>query len=382
MRFVHVKLGNWRNFKNANIDIDKRTFLVGPNASGKSNFLDVFRFLRDVADPQGGFQRAVQDQHRGGVSQIRSLYARQHSNVLIQVAVESASGTRWQYHLEFNQDNQRRPIVRKEKVVKDGKEILVRPDETDQGDQNRLTQTHLEQVSANKEFRELAQFFADVRYLHIVPQLIREPERSVGKQRDPYGGDFLEQLARALQGNGRVFRSRIKKIEAALKVAVPKLKELRLERDVRGTPHLKGLYEHWRPNAGWQTEEQLSDGTLRLLGLLWSVLDGTSPLLLEEPELSLHAAVVRCIPQMLARLIRKSGRQIIISTHSAEMLSDEGISAKEVLLIRPSDDGSQVVVAATQMEIQALLQGGLSIADAVIPQTAPENARQLTFFGD
>ena len=45
------------------------------------------------------------------------------------------------------------------------------------------------------------------------------------------------------------------------------------------------MCEHWRPDAGWQTETQFSDGTLRLLGLLWSVLDGTGPLLLEE----LHA---------------------------------------------------------------------------------------------
>jgi hypothetical protein len=33
-------------------------------------------------------------------------------------------------------------------------------------------------------------------------------------------------------------------------------------------PHLRGLYSHWRKDAGWQTEEQFSDGTLRLLGLL------------------------------------------------------------------------------------------------------------------
>lgn len=39
---------------------------------------------------------------------------------------------------------------------------------------------------------------ASVRYLHIVPQLIREPDRSVGRVNDPYGGDFLEQIALGL----------------------------------------------------------------------------------------------------------------------------------------------------------------------------------------
>lgn len=32
--------------------------------------------------------------------------------------------------------------------------------------------------------------------LHIVPQLVREPDRSVGRVNDPFGGDFLEQVAR------------------------------------------------------------------------------------------------------------------------------------------------------------------------------------------
>jgi predicted ATPase len=94
--------------------------------------------------------------------------------------------------------------------------------------------------------------------------------------------------------------------------------------DVKGTPHLRGRYEHWRTHGAWQTEEQFSDGTLRLMGLLWAVLDGTGPLLLEEPELSLHPEVVRYIPLMFARVQSRRQRQIIISTHSAEMLQWQG----------------------------------------------------------
>jgi len=59
MRFTKVKLENWRNFLGVEVSLERRVFLVGPNASGKSNFLDAFRFLRDIADAQGGFQWAV-----------------------------------------------------------------------------------------------------------------------------------------------------------------------------------------------------------------------------------------------------------------------------------------------------------------------------------
>ena len=143
-----------------------------------------------------------------------------------------------------------------------------------------------------------------------------------------------------------------------------------------------GQYKHWRPKAGWQNETQLSDGTLRLLGLLWVFLDGTAPLLLEEPELSLHSAVVRHIPQMLSRLSRKSERQVLLSTHSADLLADEGIGAEEVLVLEPLKEGTQIQVAKNVGQIRELLEGGLSMADAVIPRTAPADADQLTLFGD
>jgi hypothetical protein len=165
-----------------------------------------------------------------------------------------------------------------------------------------------------------------------------------------------------------------------LRVAVPNLKELTVDRDDLGVPHLKGRYEHWRPRAGWQDESAFSDGTLRLMGLLWSVMDGTGPLLLEEPELSLHTGIVRHIPRMLARATRKSRRQIILSTHSADLLADTGIAPDEVLVLRPSDDGTRVSVAKTDRQVMVLLEHGQSIADAVLERTAPERASQLSLF--
>jgi len=58
-RFTNVQLKNWKNFAFCDVAVGKRAFLFGPNASGKSNFLDVFRFLRDLAASGGGFQEAV-----------------------------------------------------------------------------------------------------------------------------------------------------------------------------------------------------------------------------------------------------------------------------------------------------------------------------------
>ena len=376
LKIRQLQLRNWKNFADIEVSLQDRVFLVGPNASGKSNFLDVFRFLRDIVATGGGFQEAISRRH--GVSAIRCLAARKRPDIEIRVDLQDEKeGSRWEYEIVFYQDTQRRPLLRKERVSHNGTVLLERPDKQDKEDLECLRQTHLEQVNVNKPFRVLTRFFKAVRYLHIVPQLVRDPDRSVGRSDDPFGGDFLEQIAKTPK---RTSEARLKRIQNALQVAVPQLEEIELQRDDRGTPHLRSKYRHWRPQRVWQMEKQFSDGTLRLIGLLWAIMETKGLLLLEEPELSLHPGIVRVLPQLLARAQRKTDRQIFLGTHSPELLRDEGIGLDEALLIIPKTNGAQVTLAMSLEDACALLEGGLSLADVVIPNTQPRSAEQLTDF--
>jgi len=375
LRITHMRLENWRNFRLVDVDLQQRAFLVGPNAVGKSNFLDALRFLRTIAAAGGGFQEAVSA--RGGVSRIRSLAARQQSDVVIGIALGTDDEPeQWKYEIGFRQEN-RRPVLVRESIEQRGMRVLVRPDDKDREDPERLTQTALEQVNTNREFRSVVEFLLSIRYLHIVPQLVREPERSVGRSNDPFGGDFLEQIMTTPE---KTRAARLRRILMALRAAVPQLINLEAKRDARGIAHLLGKYEHWRPQGAWQSEADLSDGTLRLLGLLWALLDGSGPLLLEEPELSLHPEVVRRLPQLFHRAQRGSRRQIVLATHSSEMLNDEGIGLDEVLLLEPQVEGTSVRLASALSEVRELLEGGVSLGDAVMPRTRPSAVEQLALF--
>ena len=124
---------------------------------------------------------------------------------------------------------------------------------------------------------------------------------------------------------------------------------------------------HWRPQGAWQTEDQFSDGTLRLLGLLWAILEGGGPLLLEEPELSLHPEVVRFLPQMFARMQRRSGRQIITSRTPRICFGTMGSALMKCCCSRPARRAGGVGTAASFLEVSDLLAGGSTLAEAVMP---------------
>src|SRR5712691_3000409 len=121
---------NWQNFQNGELRLRNRIFLIGPNAAGKSNLMDAFKFLRDISLAKGGgFQQAVDV--RGGISSIRSLSARRYSDIELQIELEEELGspaTTWGYTLAFSQDNLRRAVIKSERVVKNQQVLLQRPD--------------------------------------------------------------------------------------------------------------------------------------------------------------------------------------------------------------------------------------------------------------
>ena len=384
MRIDHVRLKNWLNFRKVDAALIETTYLIGPNASGKSNFLDVFRFLRTVADSSGGgLQRAVAE--RGGIKKLRCLQARQDTEVRIEVRLSGSTAEdergEWLYVLGFKSEGtgRQRPMVHEERVERDGVCLLSRPNEHDRGDKERLTQSHLEQVNANVEFRTLATYLRSTTYLHLVPQLLKFADRLSGNrlEEDPFGQGFLDGLARTPKNT---LTARLRKIQQVLTKAVPQFQELRFNRDeMTGLPHMEARYAHWRPQGAWHREDQFSDGTLRLIALLWSLLEGDSLLLLEEPELSLNDEIVRQIPLMIDRIKRqaKYRRQTLITTHSEAMLSNS-IDASAILLVIPTDDGSQI--RGPTDEEMAMIETRLSPADVLLPKARPQGLVNLGLF--
>lgn len=386
MLITRLKLKNWRNFRDVDVPLGSRAYLIGANASGKSNLLDVFRFLRTLAQTEGGgLQKALKE--RGGLTKLRSLHARKDPEVRIEVELSdspSAEVPTWRYVLAFKSEGkgQQRVLISEERVEHLGQELLNRPNQDDLQDLQRLTQTHLEQINNNEPFRALVEDFSATTYLHLVPQLLKHGGEISARvmENDPFGQGLMQRIA---QTNKRTREARLRRIAQALAQAVPLFSELRFAQDeVTGLWHLEANFTHWRVHGSWQKEDQFSDGTLRLIGLLWALQEGDGLLLLEEPELSLNDGIVEHIPLMIDRVLRglkkpASARQVLISTHS-EVLLSQVTDPQSVLLIEPGVNGSTVRQPAPD-ELQAM-EHGLNPAEVLLPKTKPQSLDQFGLF--
>lgn len=378
-----LKLHNWKNFQNVEVNLTERNFIIGPNAAGKSNLLDALRFLRDIAKQSGGLQTAIEQ--RGGIKKIRCLSARTKSNISIEVHLGESDeeNAMWSYELDFMHTgggvikNQAKIIKERVFSFSQNKWILDRSDNKSE-DSETLKYTHLEQITANKNFRDVQIFFQNIEYLNVIPQMVRDSSsynQSINKE-DFYGRNFLEKISKL---NDRTKTSYFKKINEFIKLAVPQLEELKFSKDEMGIPHLEARYIHWRAKGSKQTEEQFSDGTLRLIGFLWALIENRGLILLEEPEINLHSEIIRQFPEFIAKIQRskKGARQVIITTHSYDILSSPGIGTEEVLVLQNTTEGTLINKVEELDSIKAIIDAGFSMAEATIPFTAPDRIQEM-----
>jgi predicted ATPase len=385
-RFTKIFVKNWKNFPKADVDLERRVFVVGRNAIGKTNFIDVFRFLRDLVLRGGGLSMAVHK--RDGISNVRSRFSRENREVEVMTKVQDEAGNGWEYQIAFSESQSKDPrapggrglAISKERLISLGA-IQAKPLERD-GKIWKLggSQSFLENENATVEFSGFVNFLANTVYLHLVPQMIRENQGSLSDAIgvDPYGRGLLDEI----KGTPKAEKKRrLKAIETVLAKVNPQFSELdQVEDKTSGRPHLQVKFKDWRNKGSRQDERQFSDGTLRLIGLLWALQVPGGAVLLEEPELSLNSGIAGQLAPFIAEVIRVSGdnRQVIVATHSEALMADEGIRPSEILLVQPGNKEGSIITQSTKIDqVNKQLRAGLLPSQVVLPLVYGEIAEPV-----
>ena len=397
LQITRAWVRNYRSISEAQIKLDPLTVLVGPNASGKSNWLDVLRFMKDAIRFDPGvaiFQRqgleaiyhsrtAAEQLHieMGIAATVRSRFASQgYAAIQYGFALTRTKEGMFRVSQEagiisdecedssvFGFSSQDGYItfseypapmdIKSMLSLKDGGDVEV----TALGlpilarEIRRLSSLDSEQDRfltplVRDGFRQLHYIFTNARFYHIFPNTIREPQRS--------GNTYLldedaSNLAAILLETARESPRAMSRIREALIHLVPGITDLEV-RPVGG--YLVVRLKHGSgPEATWFDLSQESDGTVRLLALLIA-LNQQRPLPLlgiEEPELTVHPGSLAILADLINEASLRS--QIIVTTHSPDFVDCvTEYKAVENLRIVELVDGATQVTSVAKAQVEAV----------------------------
>ena len=324
---TRVEIRNFKSIAHCDVRLSPLNFLVGPNGSGKSNFVDALRFVRDCM--VDNFDQALSRQR--GTS--RSIVRAGSDLMAFRLEFVSAAVEGF-YELELSFPAGRGPVLRSERChtrefyfdihggVLTGSTIPLLA----AAPKDRL---FLTAVSGLAPFEPVYRALESMKF--YAPDPIIAPLASPGSD-DVLDSDG-ENLARIFDKLGDMEREHV---EESLRILVPGLESLSV-RDVEGAKIL--LFQE----DGTQFfTTSMSDGTMRALTLLVAmfqpaVREGRVPLMcFEEPETGIHPGALGVILDACTEASLTT--QLIVTSHSPDLLDDKDIPAESILAVVKDGD--------------------------------------------
>ena len=381
-------LERYRSIPSACVTFDNPTILVGRNGSGKSNLISAFSFLADamksplrtVLDrvgglaavrnrssgtghpPKLGIRADLANPHSGAASAFYAFEIKSRPNHGFSVSreqcvVSSAQSRFWFYRhgkrFQTNVENFVQPPVDESSLI-------------------------LPVVGGLKVFWAVWHSLAGLRVYAIDPGELR-------KMQDPDPGF-------SLQPNGRnatsVLREIEKRVPAAfeliarvLRTVVPNLDAVLVK--TLGKNLVLQFTQRWGADKRLTFDAfNMSDGTLRALGILTALFQSESPPLIavEEPEATIHPGALESILEVLR--IASESRQVVITTHSPELLDTKWITDRNLRLVDWRDGATHVnaVSAANRTAIQQHLMGAGELLRANALEPAGDSHPRIQLF--
>ena len=358
-----VRAKNFRSIADATFDLERLTVLVGPNASGKSNLLDVLRFIKDAlqrdldaaVSTRQGFdaigrrvRNEVSSEVEIGITASTSSYEPESAfNIDYGFRIASVGDNKFQVGYEFAKVSaseeetlivdfriEEGNLVSPKSLVRQNIEQTSFLDEYDPDfDRRDLTlptffrlRRSLNRISYELEssgqkttdaLRALNSFFRHLlhmRFYHIFPNTIREPRKLMNARYLDEDAINLASVLREMVKGNPLFLNRLKKDLSNLIPGV-----IDLDVTSAGGYLIVRLKHISKGNEEWFDLSQESDGTIRLVGLLTALNQRVVPLIgIEEPELTVHPGTMTALASLFKEFSKRS--QLIITTHSPDFI--------------------------------------------------------------
>lgn len=389
-----VVLRNYKSIGHCDVRLSPLTYLIGQNGAGKSNFLDALHFVRDAL--AGSLDNAINE--RGGLNEVRRRSSGHPTHFGIRIEFRLKDGREGLYAFDVGAMASGGYEVQHEKCIIDGigrgpffrieKGRLI---DSSEAAFPAITADRLALVAASgfTSFRPVFDALTAMGFYNLNPKLMRELQKPQdGRLLKPVG----ENIASVIGHLERVAPDRVQIIKEYLQSVVPMvhgmerkaigpMETLEFRQDMAGAKH------PWKFLA-----QNMSDGTLRALGVLTALLQGNinySPTLIgiEEPETALHPAASSALREVLIQA--SNDTQVLITSHSPDLMDDRSIDIDAILAvvseggetkIAPLDEASRQVLRDHLFSAGELLRMNQLTPDRKVIER--QNEVQIDLFGE
>ncbi len=339
-----VAIRNFRSILHSQVDIlEPLTYVVGPNGSGKTNFVNGLLFIRNGLN--GSLEKAVNA--AGGVMNIIPAPPRMPSTMELRVEWKTSWQSRGFYSIELQFESNRTYSVAYEECETtnpDGRtsrfevrfgEASGTPEILPAGARDRL---YLVQASGLPEFRTVYDCLAGIQASEFVPVvLFTFPSSS----RTDYEG-FANRVIRLRDG----YPDRMQIVEEYMRAILPSFRGFEIGVLEGNVPFLKFMETtHIELPVGFSVNN-MSSGSVYLADLLIDLFSPPDsgkpyvPWIIEEPETGLHPGAIRVVRDALFEA--SHFRQLIVTTHNPEFLDDDRLSDRNIVATHRDSAGSHI----------------------------------------
>jgi len=373
IRNLHVQ--NFKSFRDVSIDLGRLNVLVGPNMSGKSNLVDVFRLLsRTVAPAPGTYGLSNAIAQMGG---FEDLAWKGGDSRLISIALEGEGwpplcpeeDAKWSYQIETLGDLYGRSVVQEESLkvfTAEGEKNLINNPRgrrqfaslkgTDLGYVARIDRSALEFERTDWEGNALREYILKWHFYRLIPSSMRSTDQSAAAPfLQEHGENFSSWLMTLQTRHGDEFE----RIARVAKDVFPELEKLFTEPTQQGSVFAATREKYLKRTT---SINQMSDGELvfiALLSLIYSPPELASPLLLiEEAENHLHLRLIVTLVELLKQVQQELPParcpQVIMTTHSPHLVDQFNLD--ELILLEKREGATTVTRPSDKEDLRKLLE--------------------------
>lgn len=412
MGIQRIKVTNFKSFKELEVVLGEFNVLIGANASGKSNFVQIFKFMKDIASH--GLDNAVSMQ--GGVEYLRNINVGATENFSLKVVSDSdfrlvvrrtknddfigikTYETTYEFALKFKKrglgfeiakdiltrqcnfirlEERKKKLEEKEKLgegdvtvsrangkVKIG---LHKPEEVPIKEEDiyppflreeKLPPNTLLIQTPFFIIPQLEGFFGNISVYDFDPKLPKKATPITGKAELEEDGSNLSIILKKITEN----KEKRRKLFNLVNDLLPFIGNLDVENFADKSLLFK-LQEIYFENQ-YLPASLISDGTINITALIVALYFEKKQLtIIEEPERNIHPYLISKVVDMMKDASQK--KQIIATTHNPEIVKHAGLD--NLLLVSRDEEGfSRVSRPAGTEEVKTFLENEIGIEELYV----------------